>query len=130
MIAIAALAVLTACKPAPDGNPRADEPQLTAQQRQAEADNDKEVRDLADEVTHGDKSFEQAGCEHRGGDWDDDRRICVREFMISRSDTKSTQDSVLTDRIAALAAASDDATACTTVATRTARGFLADHPRD
>lgn len=33
-------------------------------------------RDLADEVASGDKSFEQAGCEYRGGAWDHDSSAC------------------------------------------------------
>jgi hypothetical protein len=123
---------LSGCAPAPEhqGNPNANEPPLTAQQRQEQADRDKDVHDLADQVVQGEKSFEQAGCEIRGGDWDDDRMLCAREFMIPRSDTTSTQDTVLADRIAALAAQSSDAAACTATATPAAKAFLADHLRD
>lgn len=32
--------------------------------------------DLADEVKAGQKSFEQAGCEFRGGDWNLERYAC------------------------------------------------------
>ena len=131
IIASACLGI-AACTPTPEhqGNPNANEPPLTAEQRQQQVDRHKDVRELADEVIHGDKSFEQAGCELRGGDWDDSRLICAREFMISRSDTTSTQDSVLTDRIAALAAQSSDAAACSATGTGAAQSFLADHLRD
>lgn len=46
---------------------------------QASDPGDRELRAAyADEVVAGDKSFEQAGCEYRGGDWDGDREMCSR----------------------------------------------------
>ena len=132
LIMASVVLALAGCAPQQEhqGNPNANEPPLTVRQRQQQADHDKDVRELADEVTHGDKSFEQAGCELRGGDWDDDRLICAREFMIPRSDTKSTQDSILAYRIAALAVQSSDVAECAATATTAAKSFLADHLRD
>ena len=85
---------------------------------------------LLDEVSHGDKSFESAGCDYRAGEWDDDRSICIREFMIPRSDGETTQDAVLASRIEILAGLSNDPDGAESEAETAEQSWLDDHPRD
>jgi hypothetical protein len=49
---------------------------VTDTERAVIANDNQTRRELADEVAHGDKSFEEAGCEYRAGEWDIQREAC------------------------------------------------------
>jgi hypothetical protein len=74
-------------------------------------------------------SFEQAGCEDRGGDWDDENALCVREFLVLKSEN-TTQDVILGQRIEILAGKSNSHDLALLDANTAANAWLHNHPRD
>jgi hypothetical protein len=107
-----------------------DQPTTKLSEAQIAEQDRQQVSDLLDEVRHREKSFESAGCDYRGGEWDVERSICVREFMISRSEGETSQDEVLASRIKILAELSHDHANAEAEAQNAATSWLDDHPRD
>jgi hypothetical protein len=126
---LGALVVLTGCNETPDTNPIKSAP-LTQAERQAQADDRKERRDLADQVANEDISFEEAGCQYRGGDWDDKKEVCDRYFLVPHNQKGAAQSDLLAAKIHGLAAMTMDQATAGTEATETATTHLSFHPED
>jgi hypothetical protein len=121
--------LLTGCTETPDTNPRKSVPPTVSEQ-QAEADQRKDRRDLADQVVNGDISFENAGCQYRGGDWDEKKEVCDRYFLTQHDQKVTAQSDLLAAKIQALSALTTDPTTAEKEGTDMATAYLTDHPED